>query len=90
MICTNDFKRSRSSEVVSFDMSSFAEASQQVEDSIAFPSIEWSFGDDESDDEYFPSPPAPKRRCSGLVRSSKPSFDLSSLALSKGSSQSLC
>jgi hypothetical protein len=88
MICTKNLKRSQSSEVVSFDMSAFAEASQQVEDSIAFPSIEWSFSDDDSDDEDFVSPPAPKRRCGGLVRSSKPSFDLSSLF--RGSSQSLC
>jgi hypothetical protein len=87
MICIKNLKRSRSSEVVSFDMSAFTEASQQVEDSVAFPSIEWSFGDDDSDDEDYASPPAPKRRCGGLVRSNKHSFDLSSL--SGGSSQSL-
>eukprot|EP00980_Cylindrotheca_fusiformis_P013694 scaffold3515_cov126-Cylindrotheca_fusiformis.AAC.43 len=60
----------------SFDMSDFAEASQQVEKSIAFPSISWDFDDSESDDSTVAFEPASKRRCSGLVRS-KISADLS-------------
>ena len=40
-------KRSRST--FAFDMSIFEEASQQVEESIAFPSIEWNFSDDDDD-----------------------------------------
>eukprot|EP00526_Cylindrotheca_closterium_P021483 CAMPEP_0113639736 /NCGR_PEP_ID=MMETSP0017_2-20120614/20852_1 /TAXON_ID=2856 /ORGANISM="Cylindrotheca closterium" /LENGTH=105 /DNA_ID=CAMNT_0000550977 /DNA_START=113 /DNA_END=430 /DNA_ORIENTATION=+ /assembly_acc=CAM_ASM_000147 len=76
-------KRSRSS-MGSFDLSEFEAASKQIEDSIAFPSIEWSFSDDEDDVFSFERPS--KRSCSGLVRS-KSSADLSSLRC--GSSGSL-
>jgi|Transcript_11144 hypothetical protein len=64
-------KRSRSSRSVvsgSFDMGDFLKASQQVEDTIAFPAIEWpSFDDDDdssSDDDNsysFASPLTRKR-----------------------------
>ena len=45
-------KRSRpgSSSGSSFDMGDFIKASQQVEETIAFPSIEWPSFDDDSDD----------------------------------------
>eukprot|EP00526_Cylindrotheca_closterium_P021216 CAMPEP_0113614010 /NCGR_PEP_ID=MMETSP0017_2-20120614/6940_1 /TAXON_ID=2856 /ORGANISM="Cylindrotheca closterium" /LENGTH=99 /DNA_ID=CAMNT_0000523153 /DNA_START=68 /DNA_END=367 /DNA_ORIENTATION=+ /assembly_acc=CAM_ASM_000147 len=76
-------KRSRSS-TASLDSSKFEEASKQIEDSIAFPNIEWSFDDDE--DDVFSFEPPSKRSCSGLVRS-KGSADLSSLRC--GSSGSL-
>jgi hypothetical protein len=64
MICTKNLKRSSSG---SFDMSAFTEASQQVEDAIAFPSIEWSFDDSDSEEEEYS--PASKRRCRGIARS---------------------
>jgi hypothetical protein len=63
------FKRPCSLLVGSFDLSSLVEASQLVEDSIAFPSIEWSNDGDSEEDAEFIAPPAAKRRCSGLVRS---------------------
>ncbi len=70
----------------SFDMSDFLKVSQQVEDSIAFPSIEWpSLGDDSEDegdnesvDEFYPSSRPSKRHCRGLVRCNR-SSNLSSL-----------
>jgi hypothetical protein len=73
-------KRSRNT----FDMTSFLEASQQVEDSIAFPSIEWPSiegSDVESDDENsFTTASRPfKRHCRGLVRCDR-SDSLSTLA----------
>eukprot|EP00526_Cylindrotheca_closterium_P021431 CAMPEP_0113615682 /NCGR_PEP_ID=MMETSP0017_2-20120614/7835_1 /TAXON_ID=2856 /ORGANISM="Cylindrotheca closterium" /LENGTH=106 /DNA_ID=CAMNT_0000524943 /DNA_START=83 /DNA_END=403 /DNA_ORIENTATION=+ /assembly_acc=CAM_ASM_000147 len=76
-------KRSRSS-TASFESSKFEEASKQIEDSISFPSIEWSFDDDE--DDVFAVERPSKRSCSGLVRSMG-SADLSSLRC--GSSGSL-
>mmetsp|Transcript_37076 Transcript_37076/g.41417 ORF Transcript_37076/g.41417 Transcript_37076/m.41417 type:complete len:131 (-) Transcript_37076:29-421(-) len=48
---TTTLKRSRpgSSSCSSFDMRDFIKASQQIEETIAFPSIEWpSFDDDDS------------------------------------------
>lgn len=63
----------------SFDMTSFVEASQQVEDSIAFPTLEWpSLDGDDDDDQELYVPPT-KRQCRGLVRSNKASFDLTAL-----------
>jgi hypothetical protein len=48
---TSSMKRSRSSASSSFDMADFIKASQQVEETIAFPTIEWpSFDYDDSDD----------------------------------------
>jgi hypothetical protein len=89
MICTKNLKRSRSGFGL-LDMSAFEEASKQVEDSIAFPSIEWSFDDEDSEDD-FASPPYVKRRCRGLSRSSDASFDLASMSSQRlGSSGSLC
>eukprot|EP00339_Tiarina_fusa_P000168 CAMPEP_0117029714 /NCGR_PEP_ID=MMETSP0472-20121206/21492_1 /TAXON_ID=693140 ORGANISM="Tiarina fusus, Strain LIS" /NCGR_SAMPLE_ID=MMETSP0472 /ASSEMBLY_ACC=CAM_ASM_000603 /LENGTH=121 /DNA_ID=CAMNT_0004737555 /DNA_START=32 /DNA_END=397 /DNA_ORIENTATION=- len=89
MICTNNLKRSRSG-LASFDMSAFEVASEQVEESIAFPSIEWSFDDSEDDETDAASFPSAKRRCSGLTRSSQASFDLSSFSERRGSNGSLC
>jgi hypothetical protein len=60
----------------SFDMSEFLKVSQQVEDSISFPSIEWpSFDDeeDESEDEFRPARQSSKRQCRGLVRCNRSS-----------------
>jgi hypothetical protein len=88
MICTNNLKRSRSG-LASFDMSAFEEASEQVEESIAFPSIEWSFDDDDDETDAI-SLPSAKRRCNGLTRSSQASFDLSSFSERRGSNRSLC
>eukprot|EP00339_Tiarina_fusa_P003163 CAMPEP_0117046424 /NCGR_PEP_ID=MMETSP0472-20121206/32104_1 /TAXON_ID=693140 ORGANISM="Tiarina fusus, Strain LIS" /NCGR_SAMPLE_ID=MMETSP0472 /ASSEMBLY_ACC=CAM_ASM_000603 /LENGTH=117 /DNA_ID=CAMNT_0004758779 /DNA_START=33 /DNA_END=386 /DNA_ORIENTATION=+ len=82
MITVQSLKRSRSG--FSFDMSAFDEASQQVEDSIAFPSIEWSFDDSDDEDDEDIACPAAKRRCSGLSRC--PSFsDLSAIPERRGS-----
>lgn len=96
-------KRSRSSATLSssFDMSVFQEVSQQVEESIAFPSIEWSFDDhtteEEQDDDDLIYQSPNKRRCiNGLTRSSQASFDLSTTFSSRsnhkrsGSNGSLC
>jgi len=49
---TSSMKRSRSSASSSFDMGDFIKASQQVEETIAFPTIEWPSldYDDNSDD----------------------------------------
>jgi hypothetical protein len=48
---TSSMKRSRSSASSSFDMGDFIKASQQVEETIAFPTIEWpSLDCDDSDD----------------------------------------
>ena len=90
MICTQRLKRSRSA-MGSFDMSVFVEASQQLEDSIAFPSIEFPTFDSDDEEEYA-SPPAAKRRCRGLTRTKNISSDLSSLGSSErfGSYGSLC
>jgi hypothetical protein len=74
------FKRSRSF-AGSFDLSSLVEASQPVEDSLAFPSIEWSNDIDSEDDSESPAPAA-KRRCRGLARTAHKSFDLVSLGSS--------
>jgi hypothetical protein len=96
MIATNALKRSRGGAIGSFenfDMSAFVEASQQVEDSIAFPSIEWPALDDSKEDDYSSPDLAPvlaKRQCRGLVRS-KNSSNLSSLSTARfGSAGSLC
>ena len=65
----------------SFDMSEFLKASQQVEDSISFPSIEWPSIDDESDnesDEECYDTRSSKRQCRGLVRCGR-SSNLSSM-----------
>jgi hypothetical protein len=81
------FKRSFTG---SFDLSSLVEASQPVEDSIAFPSIEWSYDIDSEDDIESPAPPA-KRRCRGLARTEHKSSDLVSLGSSRMESfSSLC
>jgi hypothetical protein len=91
MIATNTLKRSRGAigSFESFDMSAFVEASQQVEDSIAFPSIEWPVLDDSKEDDYYSPAPA-KRQCRGLVRS-KNSANLSLLSTIRfGSAGSLC
>lgn len=46
-------KRSRSSLSGSFDMGEFIKASEQVEETIAFPAVEWpSFDDDDDDSSY--------------------------------------
>jgi hypothetical protein len=81
--CSPSLKRSRP--IHAFDMSEFLEASKQVEDSMAFPTIEWpSFDDsDDSDSEeeggsYF-HPSSSKRQCKGLVRCNR-SSNLSTLA----------
>ena len=79
MISIKSLKRSRSS-LGSFDLSILTEATKPVEDSIAFPSIEWSNNDFESEDEEVTSPPPSKRRCHGLVRYVKIQTDLSLLA----------
>lgn len=49
---TSSMKRSRSSASSAFDMGDFIKASQQVEETIAFPTIEWPSldYDDNSDD----------------------------------------
>lgn len=84
---TSSMKRSRAFSG-SFDMSDFLKVSQQVEDSIVFPSIEWpTLTDDTEDDEAendsdddfctFSSRPN-KRHCRGLVRCNR-SSNLSSL-----------
>jgi hypothetical protein len=86
MIRTTALKRSRNT-LGSFGMSDFEDAAKQVEESIAFPSIEWNFNDD--DDEEFTQPS--KRRCQGLARSSE-SFDLTALGSfqRRGSNNSFC
>jgi hypothetical protein len=53
---TSPLKRSRSRSAVSgsFDMGEFLKASQQVEETIAFPAIEWpSFDDDDSSSDTY-------------------------------------
>jgi hypothetical protein len=89
---SSSLKRSRTVTPGSFDMSEFIEASKQVEDSIAFPVIEWpAFDDDEdgddSDGESFCVPRPSKRRCKGLVRCNR-SSNLSTLTPSSSSSSS--
>lgn len=79
-----NLKRSRFD---SFDLSEFEQASKKIEDSISFPSIEWSFNDEDDDEDVF-APPA-KRSCSGLVRSNG-SADLISALPRCGSAGSLC
>ena len=84
-----NLKRSHSV-LCSFDMSSFAEASKEIEDSFAFPTLEWPTIDGSQDDEE-PYVPLAKRRCHGLSRSHRASFDLTALASErKGSCGSLC
>jgi hypothetical protein len=83
-----------------FDMSVVLEASKQVEDSIAFPVIEWPSldiddndsekdDDDEEDDDEdcccFSTPP--KRQCRGLVRCSR-SSNLSTMTCNSSSNLS--
>lgn len=69
MIKLPALKRSRNEfEEAAFDMSDFEEASKQVEDSIAFPSIEWSFDDNDDDEEDYQMHPR-KRSCQGFSRS---------------------
>jgi hypothetical protein len=93
MICTKNLKRSRSTmgSFESFDMSDFAKASQQVEESIAFPTIEWPDIDDSEEDNEPTFEPTAKRRCRGLVRS-KNSCNLFELGSTQrlGSAGSLC
>jgi len=48
---TSSMKRSRSSASSSFDMGDFIKASQQVEETIAFPTIEWPSLDSDDDDD---------------------------------------
>ena len=80
MIKTQSLKRPFSCSSTTFDMSAFADASQHVEESIAFPSIEWNFDIGcEEDDEELVSPPPAKRRCHGLARALPPVPDLTSL-----------
>ena len=87
MIKAAALKRSRrtfdesSSSSTSFDMSEFEDASKQVEESIAFPSIEWNLNDndcndDDEDDDCCNHPS--KRFCQGFSRSGA-CLDLSSL-----------
>ena len=86
MINSSAMKRSRTS-LDSFDMSDFEVPSKQVEDSIVFPTIEWSFADNDDEDEI---PPPSKRMCRGLARSAG-SCDLFSLSHERnGSFGSLC
>ena len=96
MISSKSLKRSRSMTVGlfdNFDMGDFAKASKQIEESIAFPAIEWSFDESEAEEDSFDLEPSAKRRCRGLVRS-KGSADLSVVGVSSsqrfGSSGSLC
>ena len=96
MISSKGLKRPHSSIGLfnNFDMSSFKKASQQVEDSIAFPTIEWNFNDSDSEEILDYVPLAAKRRCRGLVRSNG-SVNLSSFfggssTNRSGSSGSLC
>jgi len=97
MIKTAALKRPRknfhesSSSSSSFDMSEFEDASKQVEQSIAFPSIQWDFNDDDQDDEDNYTQPSSKRLCQGFSRSTA-CLDLSSLSTScqrRGSNGSL-
>ncbi|KAG7371890.1 hypothetical protein IV203_018032 [Nitzschia inconspicua] len=70
--------------LASFDMSDILKASQQVEDSFAFPVIEWpSFDADSEEDDEFSAPPS-KRQCRGLVRCDRSSnlYTLSAIATS--------
>jgi hypothetical protein len=99
MISTKSLKRSLSSLGEAncindtFDMTSLIESTQPVKDSIDFPTIEWSNDiDSDSDEDGFFSPPTPKRRCRGLVRTNKVDSQLSLLGSSSqlGSSGSLC
>ena len=86
-------KRPCESPAGSFDLSSLVEASQPIEDSIFFPSIEWSNGiDSEEDAIEFIAPPATKRRCHGLVRSECITCSLSTLGvrLVKKNPSALC
>ena len=68
MIGVKSLKRSLSD--YAFDMNAFADASQQVEESIAFPSIEWDFSSDDDNDDHDDddevSPAPAKRICRGL------------------------
>ena len=100
MISSKSLKRSRSTTRMglfdnNFDMSDFVKASKQVEESIAFPEIAWSFDESETEEDSYDLEPSAKRRCRGLVRS-KGSADLSViLGVSPssqrfGSSGSLC
>ena len=91
-IVNNGMKKKKSSKMInynkrslsdmsSFDMGSLFEASVPVEESISFPTIEWSIdSDDEEDNEFLSSPPSAKRRCIGLTRSDGVGSELSSLA----------
>lgn len=79
-----------------FDMTTFARASEQVEDSMWFPQVEWPSIDDgeEAEEDREIAAPIHKKLCRGLVRSSG-SADLSSLITSGtrgrfGSNGSLC
>lgn len=61
-----------------FDMAAFERATKQVEESIAFPAIDWSFNEDDNDEEIDISKGA-KRRCQGLTRNDG-FFDLCKLS----------
>ncbi|KAG7352910.1 hypothetical protein IV203_008958 [Nitzschia inconspicua] len=95
MISSKSLKRSRPFQLESpsnedastatstcFDMNSFFQASQDLEEAMMFPPISWPSPIDSSDeddhDEDEVAEPSPKRRCGGLVRS-RNSSDLSSL-----------
>lgn len=86
-------KRSRTS----FDLSQFEEATEEVKDSIAFPSIGWSFNDDDDEEPDQPESlfPSSKRLCKGLGRSNE-CFNLAAMDSSaqccerRGSTGSLC
>jgi hypothetical protein len=76
------FKQQSRSFLGSFDLSSLVEASQPVEDLIAFPSIEWSNDINSEDDDaevMAPAAATAKQRCRGLVRSNNRMESLSSL-----------
>jgi len=70
-----------------FDMTALEEVSQQVEDSIAFPTIEWAFSDDDEEDVVEERPA--KRSCNELSRKNA-SCDLASLSVRCGSNGSMC
>jgi hypothetical protein len=76
MISSRGFKRSQSKMSSSFSLSDLLDATKPVEESIAFPCIEWNFDDDEddSDTKSFPSISFPSDD-----DSTPPSYDFSDL-----------
>jgi hypothetical protein len=75
MISSRGLKRSQSKMGSSFSLSDLLDATKPVEESIAFPCIEWTFDDDEddSDSNSFPSISSPSDDLT------PPSFDFSNL-----------